>query len=206
MTKIDYKKDLKHLYLPTAKEFTYVDVPRMNFLIVDCHGDPNRSPDFQTVTETLYAMSYTLKFMLKIEGADYVVAPLEGLWWMEDMAEFNLQSKDRWEWTLLMMQPEMVTQGHIERALVEVTRKRNLPGLPRLRFEPFHEGLAVQIMYFGAYADEGPTIARMHSFIRESSHEPNGKHHEIYLGDPRRTVPAKLKTVIRQPVKKVKLG
>lgn len=201
MDRFDVKKQLKHLYLPPRKDFTVVDVPPMNFLMADGHGDPNTGADFQAISEALYSMSYTLKFAAKAQGVDYVVPPLEGLWWAEDMSTFSLGDKAGWLWTLMIMQPDWVTAERVDQARSEVARKKNPPGLSRVRFEAYHEGLSVQILYVGAYADEGPTIARMHAFIEAEGYEPNGKHHEIYLGDPRRTAPDKLKTVIRQPVR-----
>ena len=203
MAKRDFKKELKHLYGPSKKEFSVVDVPPMNFLMIDGHGDPNDNPDFQEGMDALYGMAYTIKFALKPQGIEYVVPPSEGLWWMEDMSEFSLETKDRWQWTLMIMQPDEVTQEIVAAAQGELARKKDPPALSRLRYERYHEGLSVQIMYLGAYADEGPTIARMHEFIRENGYDFNGKHHEIYLGDPRRTAPEKLKTVIRQPVKQL---
>ena len=202
MPKMDYKKDLKHLYLPTAKEFVIVEVPPMNFLMVDGHGDPNTSADFQEVCNALYGMAYTLKFALKPSGVDFTVAPLEGLWWTPDMAEFSISDKSTWDWTVMIMQPPPVTAEWVEKARTELARKKNPVALPRVRFESYHEGLSVQILYFGSYADEGPTIARMHAFIHDNGYVTNGKHHEIYIGDPRRSEPDKLKTVIRQPIKK----
>ena len=202
MTKLDYKKDLKHLYFPPQGKFTVVDVPSMNFLMIDGHGDPNHSLQYQQVVEALYSLSYSLKFALKPQGVEYSVAPLEGLWWMEDMREFSMQAKDRWDWMMMIMQPQPVTAELVARMTAEVQRKKNLPALEGLRFEAYEEGLAMQIMYLGAYADEGPTIARMHAFIAEQGYALRGKHHEIYLGDPRRAAPEKLKTVIRQPIKK----
>jgi hypothetical protein len=200
MSKVDFKRELKHLYNP-PKKFTIVDVPRMSFLMGDGRGDPNTSPDFQTITDALYGLAYTVKFVVKSQR-DFVVPPLEGLWWMENMTAFSLEAKDEWLWTLMIMQPDWVTADVVEEALEEVGRKKDLPALPDLRFEPYDEGLAVQIMYVGPYADEGPTIARMHEFIADEGYEMAGKHHEIYLGDLRRTAPEKLKTVIRQPVRK----
>ena len=202
MPKMDYKKDLKHLYLPTAKEFVIVEVPPMNFLMVDGHGDPNTSADFQEVCNALYGMAYTLKFALKPSGVDFTVAPLEGLWWTPDMAEFSISDKSAWDWTVMIMQPPPVTAEWVEKARAELARKKDPVALPRVRFEPYHEGLSVQIMYFGSYTDEGPTIARMHAFIHDNGYVTNGKHHEIYIGDPRRSTPDKLRTVIRQPIKK----
>ncbi len=201
MAKRDFKKELKHLYGPSTKKFTVVDVPPMNFLMIDGHGDPNNNPEFQGGMDALYGMVYTIKFALKPLGIEFVIPPSEALWWMEDMSEFSLDNKDRWHWTMMIMQPDEVTQEIVDAAYEELARKKDPPALSKLRYERYHEGLSVQIMYLGAYADEGPTIARMHEFIRENSYDFNGKHHEIYLGDPRRTAPEKLKTVIRQPVK-----
>jgi hypothetical protein len=201
MTKRDVKKEYKQLYQPSATEFSVVEVPPMNFLMVDGHGDPNTSPVYQAALEALYSLAYTIKFALKPKGIDFVVGPPEGLWWMEDMREFSMETKDRWDWTMMIMQPDEVTQEVFEQAKIQVTKKKELPALPGLRLETYHEGLSVQILYYGAYADEGPTIARMHAFIHEQGFEMKGKHHEIYLGDPRRNPPEKLKTVIRQPIR-----
>ncbi|MFQ5340993.1 MAG: GyrI-like domain-containing protein [Anaerolineae bacterium] len=203
MSKVDFKKDLKHLYNPPKSKFTIVDVPAMNFLMIDGHGDPNNNPAFQDISDALYGMAYTVKFALKAQGMDYVVPPLEGLWWMENMGEFSLEAKDQWLWTLMIMQPEWATPEVLEEARATLAHKKNPPALPSLRFETYAEGLSVQIMYVGPYADEGPTIARMHAFIEAEGYEPNGKHHEIYLSDPRRTAPEKLKTVIRQPIRRL---
>ena len=201
MAKLDLKKELKHLYFPSAKEFTIVDVPTMNFVMVDGEGDPNQSEEFQDVCTALYGVSYTMKFMLKMEQKkDYVVMPLEGLWWADDMADFVPGNKDKWKWTLMIAQPDFITAELVDEAMRHLAEKKNPPALSRLRFEPYAEGLAAQILYIGPYADEGPTIEKLHQFIRDSGHEPRGKHHEIYMSDPRRAAPEKLKTVIRQPV------
>ena len=199
MEKIDFKKTLKHLYNPPGGRFTVVDVPSMNFLMVDGHGDPNHSLQFQQNTQALYTLAYSIKFALKPSGVEFVVPPPEGLWWMEDMNEFSPETKDRWDWTLMMMQPEAVTQELMERVRQEALRKKALPALEKVRLEAYDEGLSVHILYYGAYADEGPTIARMHAYIRAESYITNGKHHEIYLGDPRITAPERLRTIIRQP-------
>lgn len=201
MTKRDFKKELKHLYAPSKREYSVVEVPPMNFLMVDGKGDPNNSQLFQNGLEVLYGVAYKIKFMLKSQGLDFVVPPSEGLWWMENMAEFSLANKDRWLWTLMLMQPEAVTGEIVTAAREDLSGKKALTELSSLRFERYEEGLAVQILYLGAYADEGPVIAKMHEFIHSQGYEFNGKHHEIYLSDPRRTPPEKLKTVIRQPVR-----
>jgi hypothetical protein len=203
MEKIDLKKQLKHLYQPTHKEFTVVDVPPLKFLMIDGKGNPNTSQTFQEAVQALYGMSYTLKFASKKEmEVDYTVMAMEGLWWADDMEALSLGAKDTWYWTAMMLQPDHITPEFVETARTELARKKDVPALPRVRYETFHEGLSVQIMYFGSYADEGPTIARMHAFIQDNGYTFNGKHHEIYIGDPRKSAPEKLKTVIRQPIKK----
>jgi hypothetical protein len=201
MAKRDFKKELKHLYQPSYKEFSVVEVPPMNFLMIDGHGDPNNNPDFQGGMDALYGMAYTIKFALKPQGIEFVVPPSEALWWMEDMSEFSLETKDRWDWTMMIMQPDEVTEEIVEEAHLELACKKDPPALSKLRYERYDEGLSVQILYFGAYADEGPTIARMHDYIHDNGYERYGKHHEIYLSDPRRTAPERLKTVIRQPIR-----
>jgi hypothetical protein len=204
MPKVDFKKQLKHLYRPSPKEFVVVDVPPMQFLMIDGHGDPNTAQEYQDALEALYAVAYALKFASKKAlEMDYVVPPSEGLWWAQDMDVFTASSdKSTWDWTMMIMQPEWVTQEMFEEAVAQVGKKKNPPALSRLRLETYDEGLAVQIMHIGPYAAEGPTIARMHAFIAENGYEPAGKHHEIYLSDPRRTAPEKMKTVLRQPVRK----
>ena len=205
MSKIDFRKELKHLYRPSAKEFVVVDVPPMKFLMVDGHGDPNTAQEYQDAVEALYAVSYKLKFVSKKElGRDYVVPPLEGLWWAEDMETFTTgRDKSAWDWTMMIMQPEWITQEMVEEAIRQV-EKKGLPALSKLRLETYHEGLAVQILHIGSYDDEGPTMARMHNeFIPENGYQEAGKHHEIYLSDVRKVAPEKLRTVLRQPVRKI---
>ncbi|MFB0504845.1 MAG: GyrI-like domain-containing protein [Candidatus Bathyarchaeia archaeon] len=201
MRKIDLKKELKQLYNPPEKEAVIVDVPKMSFLMVDGQGDPNTAQEYKDAIEALYAVSYSLKFMIKKgKEVDYVVMPLEGLWWTEDMTEFTMENKDAWKWTSMIMQPPYVTQELVQKALKQVEEKRNLPALSKMRFKSFHEGLSLQIMHIGPYSAEGPTIERLHNFIREKGYGLRGKHHEIYLSDPRRSKPGKLNTVIRQPI------
>ncbi len=203
MVKVDLRQDLKHLYNPSARQVSVVDVPPINFLILDGAGDPNVSPDYQQAIEALFALSYALKFRVKkVVGVDYAVMPLEGLWWTDDPRQFSLNNKGLWKWTAMMMQPEYVTGDLFADVLDEVKEKKGLVALARVRFETFHEGLSAQIMHIGPYAAEEPTIARLHDFIRESGYEPRGRHHEIYLSDPRRTAPEKMRTVLRQPVQK----
>jgi hypothetical protein len=198
--KSDYRKELKHLYGPSQKEVSIVDVPAMGFLMIDGHGDPNTSWEYQTAVEALFTISFTLKFMIKKSErqADYVVFPLEGLWWAGDMSAFNLGDKDRWMWTAMIAQPEYVTHDLFAAAVKEVERKKRL-SLPVIRFESFSEGKAVQIMHIGPFAEEGRTIAKLHGFIKDMACDLTGKHHEIYLSDVRKTAPERLRTIIRQP-------
>ena len=206
MSKVDFKKELKHLYKPSGRKFAVVDVPPMQFLMIDGHGDPNTAQAYQDAVEALYGVSYKLKFISKKElGKDYVVPPLEGLWWAENMATFSSQrDKNQWDWTMMIMQPEWITPEITDVAMKEVEKKKGLPALARLRLETYREGLSIQIMHTGSYDDEGPILAELHhEFIPNNGYEEAGKHHEIYLGDPRKVVPEKLKTVLRQPVRKV---
>ena len=170
MEKIDYKKQLKHLYAPTAKKVEIVEVPQMNFLMVDGEGDPNTSQSFREAIEALYSLSFTLKFMIKKGKTeiDYGVLPLEALWWSDDMSAFSAGKKDAWKWTLMIMQSELITPEMVEEARAEVARKKKPAALPLVRFEAFNEGKAAQILHVGPFAEEGPTIEKVHSFIEES--------------------------------------
>lgn len=202
MEKIDHKKQLKHLYSPSAKKVEIVDVPQMNFLMIDGEGDPNTSKSFSDAIEALYPLSYTLKFMIKKGqmGIDYCVMPLEGLWWADDMSAFTTGNKDAWKWTLMIMQPEVVTPEMVKEAMEEVQRKKKPVSLPLVRFEAFKEGKAAQIMHIGPFSEEGPNIEKVHSFIESNGSHRIGKHHEIYLSDIRRAAPEKWKTIVRQPM------
>ena len=206
MTKTDFKKELRHLYKPTAKEFTVVEVPRMQFLMVDGHGDPNTAQQYKDAIEALYAVAYRVKFASKRElDQDYVVPPLEGLWWAEDIDAFTTsRDKSAWDWTMMLMQPEWITGEMLAGAIAHVDRTKNLLALPKLRLEEYHEGLSVQILHIGSYDDEGPMLHRMHhQFIPQNNFRLGGKHHEIYLSDARRVAPEKLRTVLRQPVARI---
>jgi len=202
MDKVDLKKQLKHLYNASTKENVLVDVPSMNFLMIDGQGNPGTAAEYRHAIETLYPVAYTLKFAVKKGpiGIDYGVMPLQGLWWTDDMKDFSTDNKDIWKWTMMIMQPEWITAELVDEAKEQAGKKKELPSLSRLRFEAYAEGEAAQIMHIGPYADEGPTIERLHQFIEDQGRELRGKHHEIYLSDPRRADPSKLKTIIRQPV------
>jgi hypothetical protein len=204
--KIDLKKRFKELYQP-PREPVMVDVPELAFLMVDGEGYPETSQRFQDAMGALYGVAYTLKFALKGEGLDFTVMPLEALWWAEDMDAFlDGGDKDDWIWTAMIAQPDEVAPEHVEAAREAVGRKQVKkgepanPALPDLRLERWTEGPAAQVMHLGPYGEEGPTIRALHDFIAAESYVRSGKHHEIYLGDPRRAKPENLKTVIRQPV------
>ena len=167
--------------------------------MIDGAGDPNTSQEFQEAVEALFSISYTLKFMVKkgVLGIDYGVLPLEGLWWTDDISQFNIENKDNWKWTLMIMQPEYATRELFHEAVEQVKRKKNLPALPKVRFEAFSEGKAAQIMHIGPFSEEGLTVEKVHNFIKESGFNLAGKHHEIYLSDIRKAAPEKWKTIIR---------
>ena len=198
---VDLKKELKNLYNPSAKEVSVVDVPAMNFLLIDGEGSPS-SPQYREAIEALFSVSYALKFRVKkAQGVDYAVMPLEGLWWVDDMTKFSVERKDEWKWTAMIMQPKYVTAQDVKAAVEQTRKKKNLPALSKLRFESFHEGKAAQIMHVGPFSAEGPNVIKIHNAIRKSGHALSGKHHEIYLNDPSKTAPEKLKTILRQPMK-----
>ena len=211
---LDLKKQLKYLYQPSAKKVEIVQVPYLQFAMIDGAIEkgqaPGTSPGFQEATQALYGISYTLKFMLKkrkTNPIDYPVMALEGLWWVED-GMFDITVKDNWSYTLMILQPDVINRVVFEEGLAEVRRKKgDSPALSKLRLDSFEEGLCVQVMHIGPYATEPATIERIRAFASENGYHdrvgPNGKHHEIYLGDPRKADPAKLKTVLRHPLEKI---
>jgi hypothetical protein len=206
MPKLDLRKQWKHLYAPSAKKIELVDVPEFKFLMIDDRIEPGEapgtSPGFGEAMGALYSAAYTLKFMSKLrkeDPIDYPVMALEGLWWVED-GKFDITIKDNWVYTLMIMQPDHITPAMFAEAVAQVAKKKPNPALAKLRIEAFREGLCVQTMHLGPYATEPATIERMHRWAAENSFSLAGKHHEIYLGDPRRADPAKLKTVLRHGV------
>jgi len=204
MSKVDFKKMLKELYGP-KKKFAIVDVPEMRFLMVDGHGDPNVASEYQEAVEALYAVAYKLKFNSKKQlGKDYVVPPLEGLWWADHLDSFTTaRDKSRWDWTMMIMTPEWIDPETFAETLQQVRQGKNPTALDKIRLGSYHEGLSVQILHIGSYDDEGPTMLKMHAeFIPGNGYVENGKHHEIYLSNPRLVAPEKLKTVLRQPIRK----
>lgn len=202
--KLDLKQTLKPLYQPSAKAVVAVDVPAFQYLMIDGAGDPNTAPAYAQAVEALFSVSYTAKFMLKKgpQAIDYTVMPLEGLWWADDMATFSTADKSNWLWTLMIMQPPMVTEALIHQAMDELKRKKKaVPAVDALHLETFTEGRCAQTLHVGPFTEEGPTIARVHAFIHAQGAALCGKHHEIYLSDIRRSNPATWKTIIRQPMR-----
>lgn len=206
MEKLDLRKQYKHLYSPSAKKVEVVDVPPLKFAMIDGEIEPGASPgtsaSFQEALQALYGISFTLKFMSKLRKEnpiDYTVMALEGLWWVEG-GEFDITRPEGWRWTAMMMQPDHISEAMYQEALAQLHKKRPSPALEKLRFEIFHEGLSLQIMHIGPYAEEPATIEKVDAFARQNGYARHGKHHEIYIGDPRRVDPAKLKTVLRHPV------
>jgi len=203
MEKLDLKKELKHLYNPSASAPVLVEVPPFNYIMIDGSGAPD-GREAQEAIETLYPVAYALKFMYKKQkDVDYGVMPLEGLWWADDMSKFNTDNKAIWKWTYMIMQPSFITREMYDSAAGEVKKKKNPPAINRIRFEAYNEGKSTQIMHTGPFSEEGPTVAKLHDFIKSKNFKFDGlkqKHHEIYLNDFRKIDPAKMKTVIRQPV------
>jgi hypothetical protein len=214
MKTLDLKKDLKYLYQPSAKKPEILKVPKLQFAMIDGaieNGkEPGNSPRFREDMMALYGISYTLKFTSKLRKKNpinYPVMALEGLWWVED-GFFDITVKDNWFYTVMMLQPEHISQEMFEEAREQVRRKRgDSPSLSKARLEHFEEGLCVQMMHIGPYATEPATIAIMRAIAEENGYRdrvgPNGKHHEIYMSDPRRVTPEKLKTVLRHPLEKI---
>ncbi len=211
MIELDLRKQWKHLYAPSARKIELVDVPELKFLMIDGRIEPGEapgtSPAFEEAMGALYGTAYTLKFMAKLRKEDpinYPVMALEGLWWVED-GKFDITIKDNWVYTLMILQPDLITPAMFGEALAQVAKKKPNPALPRLRLESFREGLCVQTLHIGPYATEPATVENMTRWAADPvrGYRLAGKHHEIYLGDPRRADPEKMKTVLRHPVEPV---
>ncbi|WP_395103906.1 GyrI-like domain-containing protein [Actinomadura sp. SCN-SB] len=205
MTRYDVKRELKQCYAPKNGDWTLVDVPAQRFIAVDGRGDPNTGADYARAVQALYAVAYTIKFTSKRTlGRDFVVGPLEGLWWSERPEVFTTRDKDAWQWRMLISQPDWITTDLIDEAKRAALEKKGLSTIADVRHETLHEGLSAQLLHRGPYDDEGPVLARLHhEYLAANDLRMRGHHHEIYLGDPRRTAPEKLRTVLRQPVERV---
>lgn len=201
MSKLDLKRERKALFSAPLNSFELMQAPAVRYLMADGHGDPNSVAAYKEAVESLYATAYAIKFMCKQEGQDFVVAPLEGLWSASDPESFTRREKDDWDWTMMIMVPDFVGEDHFTAGKVKsASRLRHLT--ETLRLETLEEGLCLQALHVGSYDEEGPLLAKLHDHIMpERGYNFNGRHHEVYLGDPRKTSPAKLKTIIRQPVR-----
>jgi hypothetical protein len=200
MGKLDLRKELKRFY-SAKKKPEIIDVPSGNFLTIVGKGEPGGEA-YSAALQALYGLSYTLKFKCKSEGRDFTVMTLEGLWWWDDPSIFDLENapaREEWNWKSMIRQPDFVTGEMLEEVRPEVREKRGL-AVDDVVLETFHEGLSAQIMHRGPYSEEGPTVMTLHEFITEEGYRMRGRHHEIYLSDPRRSKPENIKTIIRQPV------
>ncbi|MGW4115115.1 GyrI-like domain-containing protein [Actinosynnema sp. NPDC004786] len=199
----DVKRALKQLYAPKNTDWALVDVPEQRFIAVDGRGDPNTGAEYARALEALYPVAYAIKFASKRAGRDLVVGPLEGLWWADDPQVFTARAKDSWHWRMLISQPDWITGDLVEEAKEAVAAKKSLPALADVRLEVLREGLSAQVLHIGPYDDEGPVLARLHDeWLAANGLRMAGLHHEVYVGDPRRVEPAKLRTVLRQPVRR----
>ena len=200
--KIDFKKTLQ-AYRARRNEFSIVDIPPLQYLMIDGHGDPNTAEEYSDAIATLFPVAYALKFASKnAADRDYVVPPLEGLWWAADMETFtSRRDKSKWSWTMMIMAPEWITATMFEAARDKAAAKCSAETLGKMRLEGLHEGQCVQTLHIGSYDDEAPVLAAMHDeFIPQNGLRMVGKHHEIYLSDFRKVAPEKLRTILRQPV------
>jgi hypothetical protein len=200
MTAIAIAPAARQLLKPAAGRPEIVDVPELNFLMLDGQGAPSGSTEFQDAIGALYSLSYGAKFALKKSGVEVRVMPLEALFWSPGSTILQAKDHEAWRWTAMLMQPEGVTLELIERVRAEAARKKRNPALAKVRFKAFREGTCAQVMHIGPYSAEEPTIESLHAFIAAAGYRLVGKHHEIYLGDPRRAAPEKLRTIVRQPI------
>jgi hypothetical protein len=203
--KLDFKKEYKSLFSPSAKEPEIIEVPAFKYIMIDGQGDPNTSEKFSDKIQVLYGLSYTIKFMLKLDEKDpfdFTVPPLSGLWCADDMTAYSEGRKHEWKWTLMILMPDRVTLEVFEEGKRKLRKKKNPNFLDQTRLEIYEEGLSAQIMHIGPYAEEAPTIAKLHDFFQDKGYTFSGRHHEIYLSDPRRCQPEKMRTILRQSIKK----
>ncbi|MBA4419949.1 MAG: hypothetical protein C0391_02265 [Anaerolinea sp.] len=205
MESFDFRKEYRASLMPKPGQVEFVIVPAMHFLMLDGHGDPNTSMDYQASFAALYGIAYNLKFRFKKErGIDYNLLAIECLWWVQNMELFSAERKDDWCWTMMLFQPYFISIADVREAVTDIAMKKHVPGLEKVRYEVYKEGLSAQTMHLGSYSEEKPAIDLLHQSIAEHGYVKRGKHHEIYLGDPRKSAPEKLKTIIRQPVEKDK--
>ena len=206
MKTLDLLKEYQQFYQQPKNIVSLIQVPKMNFLMIDGKGYPNNNPDYSDALGALYGVAYTLKFSVK-KGplqVDYKVMPLEGLWWTEDMSEFTLEDRDNWLWRMMVMVPEFITPEMVAQSVEDVHKKKNPPRLEEVRFETFEEGLSAQVFHLGPYGEvERLSVEKLHAYLKDNGYARRGRHHEIYFNSPLRTDPSKLKTIIRQPAEKI---
>lgn len=200
----DVKKEYRYLFSPPAKEPEIIEVPAFKYIMLDGQGYPGTELSFQEKVQALYALAYTIKFSLKQAPKDslnFTVPPLSGLYCADDCRSFRDESrKNEWKWTVMILMPDRITNETFEQTRNEVIKKKKLPHLQDVVFQVYKEGLCAQVMHIGPYSEEAPTIDKLHAFFQEKGYTFNGRHHEIYLSDPRRCEPQKMKTIIRQPI------
>jgi hypothetical protein len=197
---IDLKKAYKDHYSAKIGDPVVVDVPPRPYLMVDGTGDPNSAPAYREAVESLYPLAYALRAAItQATGEAYTVMPLEGLWWVDDYEAFSYEDRSGWQWTSMICLPDATARVDAAAVVAETAERRQLPAGHRVRIERFGDGTAAQVLHVGPYSEEPPTIEALHRFILESGHSLSGKHHEIYLSDPRKADPAKLRTILRQP-------
>lgn len=203
MARIDLKERLKPLYAPEPGEVSVVEVPEMNFVMVDGSGDPTLAREFRRAVETLRYLSFALKFNLQElkPNLDYSIMPLEALLWSEE-EEVSIERRDQWRWTAMVMQPDFVTEEHFRATAEEVMSSKMAKTIDKVRFARFGEGLAVQTLHLGPFDDGGRAVRRLHDYIAHNGYRPAGLHHEIYLSDPLRTPPERMRTILRQAVQR----
>jgi hypothetical protein len=210
MNKLDLKLQLKEFYSIKAGLIKVVKVPPLKFLLIDGEGYPGISQEYIDAMSTLYPICYKLKFIMKANRKDYTVMPLEGLWWADDMSIFtnpDPNKKNNWKWTAMILQPDFISENLLKEAIEELKAKEKpLPSIKKLRFETFEEGLSAQMLHIGPYSTEGPNIQKLHAHITDVEHGLfdgyKHRHHEIYLSNPQRIKPERMKTIIRQPFSK----
>ncbi len=202
---LDLKKVLKDLYDTKKTEPYFVTAPKLKIISCCGYGNPNNSVLFQKTMSALYSITYTIKFMLKqTDNPLYTVMPLEGLWWTDEMSTFSLEKKEEWKWKVFIVQPDFITREIFDCGIKELLKKKKEDvDTSLLSFDSFEEGLCAQILHIGPYAQEEPTVKKLHEFINHEGYKMTGLHHEVYMGDPRKAAPEKLKTLIRQPVRKI---
>ncbi|MDP4143561.1 MAG: GyrI-like domain-containing protein [Bacillota bacterium] len=200
MSKIDYKKQLKELYTGKKGVFNIIEIPKNKYLQIHGSGNPNTNPSYKAAVEALYTIAYSAKFICKKSEQDFVVMPLEGLWYADDNDLFHCREKDKWKWTMLIMMPPFVTEYIFKEAVDTAKKKKDNAKIDEVFFREYDEGLAVQTLHVGSYDAETPVIASMHEYVLQQGYKLTGLHHEIYLSNPNTVAAEKLKTIIRQPI------